>query len=341
MRILVLGGTAFLGRHFVEATLSRGHALTLFNRGITAPGLFSGAEQIHGNRDGGLAALSGRTFDAVVDTSGYLPRVVRQSTDAFSGATGQYLFVSSISIYADVSRIGITEEEATLALSQPDSEDINKDYGALKFLCEEIVRERYGERALIVRPGLIVGPHDRSDRFTYWPHRIAQGGDVLVPGRPDRRIQFIDVRDLAAWMLRMVEEGRCGTFNADGPEMPCTMGDLMDTCLEVCASGARLHYVPDAFLKQQGVGEWLEMPLWVEEKPEVAGFFEVDCSRAIATGLSFRSVPETVRDTLAWDRGREGYVYEKTGLAAEREQHLLDAFARNGGSLGGSPITRP
>jgi 2'-hydroxyisoflavone reductase len=326
MRLLVLGGTVFLGRHLVEEALVHGHEVTLFNRGKSRPGLFSQLECLQGDRDGGLKPLRGRRWDAVVDTSGYLPRVVRQSVELLREATDHYTFVSSISVYGDVSALGITEDGSIAAPSRPDSEDIPKDYGALKFLCEEVVRDGFGSRALNVRPGLIVGPWDPSDRFTYWPYRIARGGDVLLPGRPDRRVQFIDARDLAAWILRMVEGGQGGTFNADGPEGRETMGGLADACLEASLSGARLHWTSDEFLAAEGVGEWMELPLWVRETPEQAGFFEVDCSAALRAGLRCRPTLATVKDTLAWHETREPYRWERTGLDPEKERRLLDRW---------------
>ncbi len=206
MRILVLGGTVFLGRHLVEAAVRAGHEVTLFNRGQSNPGLFPDVEQVHGDRATDLGRLSGRRFEAVIDTSGYLPRIVREGVSALRRMTEHYTFISTISVYSDLSVIGVDEEGPLLPLSEEGSEDIPRDYGALKALCEEAVSDAYGSAALIIRPGLIVGPWDPTDRFTYWPYRVARGGDILAPGRPDRRIQFIDVRDLAAWTVGMVGE---------------------------------------------------------------------------------------------------------------------------------------
>ncbi len=323
LRILVLGGTVFLGRHLVEAAVAAGHEVTLFNRGQSEPRVFSQLEQIHGDRDGGLAPLRDRRWDAVVDTSGRLPRLVAASVAALARA-GQYLFVSSISVYRDVSSPGIRENAPAKTLSRPDSEDEGTDYGALKFLCEEEVRSAFGERATIVRPGLIVGPWDPSDRFTYWPARLDRGGDVLVPGRPDRRIQFVDGRDLAAFMLRLVEQRIPGTFNAGQPPGAVTMGTLMAACQAVAAKPSRLYWVDDAWLTQEGVGQWMELPLWINPTPDRKGFYEVDCTLAHEAGLTHRSLAETVRDTLSWHREREPHSWTQTGLATERERDLLE-----------------
>ncbi len=322
MRILILGGTVFLGRHVVEAAVVAGHDVTLFNRGQSQPHLFPHLEQIYGDRDGDLGALGGQQWDAVVDTSGQLPRLVAASAAALSSA-GQYLFVSSISVYRDVSAPGVREDAPPRTLSHPDSEDVRTDYGALKFLCEEEVRSGFGASATIVRPGLIVGPWDPTDRFTYWPARLDQGGEVLVPGRPARRIQFVDVRDLATFMLRLVEQRTPGTFNADQPPGAVTMGDLMAACQAAAAKPSHLHWVDDNWLAREGVGEWTELPLWIQPTPDHQGFYEVDCTAAAEAGLTHRPLAETVRDTLLWHRQREPYAWTQTGLAAEREQDLL------------------
>jgi 2'-hydroxyisoflavone reductase len=324
MRILVLGGTVFLGRHLVEAAVRAGHEVTLFNRGQSNPGLFPDVEQVHGDRATDLGRLSGRRFEAVIDTSGYLPRIVREGVSALRRMTEHYTFISTISVYSDLSVIGVDEEGPLLPLSEEGSEDIPRDYGALKALCEEAVSDAYGSAALIIRPGLIVGPWDPTDRFTYWPYRVARGGDILAPGRPDRRIQFIDVRDLAAWTVGMVGESLTGTYNADGPEGRATMNNLLTTCLQVTGSGARIHWAPEDFLAKHGVGEWMEMPLYIRETPEQIGFHEVDCSRAIAAGLTFRPIAHTVRDTLKWHQTREPYTWEKTGINPSKESRLIE-----------------
>ncbi len=312
MRLLVLGGTEFLGRHLVEAALAAGHEVTTFTRGRTNPDLFPQVEALRGDRDGDLGALEAGRWDAVVDTSGYVPRVVRASAELLHERVGLYCFVSSISVYAGFSS-GPDESSPVAPLEDESSEDVAKDYGALKAACEQVVQEVYGDRALIVRPGLIVGPHDPTDRFTYWARRLARGGTILAPGPPERRVQFVDARDLAVWMLRMVEERRGGVFNATNEGVP--FGELLQ--------GADVEWVPDEFLVEHGVGEWMELPLWIAS-PEFRGLHEADVSRAVAAGLTFRPVAETVRDTQEWDAARGDYEAQ-AGLAPERERELLDA----------------
>ena len=321
MKLLVLGGTKFLGRAIAAAALERGHELTLFNRGQTNPELFPEAEKLRGDRDGDLPALEGKQWDAVVDVNGYLPRVVRASAELLERAVGHYVFVSSVSVYADLSEPGVHEDSELATVDDPASEDVQERYGALKALCEQEVERVFGARCAIVRPGLIVGPHDPTGRFTYWPHRIERGGDVLAPGDPDRRVQFIDVRDLGEWIVHVAEERLRGPFNATGPEPRPTMEELLETCREAAASDARLVWVDDAFLLEHGVGEWMELPLWVAS-PEHEGLMAADVARAIEADLTFRPLEDTVRATLAEAEPADG-----AGLAAEREAELLAAWA--------------
>ncbi len=310
MQLLVIGGTRFLGRALAEDALARGHDVTLFNRGQTNPELFPEFERITGDRDGGLAALEGRSWDAVVDTCGYFPRIVRASAEALRDAVGTYVFISTISVYADLSKrvdesspLGTIEDE-TVEEFGPEFEN----YGPLKALCEQAVQDVYGERALIIRPGFIVGPHDPTDRFTYWPVRIAHGGPMLAPGPPDRPFQFIDVRDLAGWIVRMADEGRSGVFNATNEGV----------ALIELLHGADVVWAPDEWLVEQGVSEE-DLPLWSPD-PRLAALHEADVSAAVAGGLSFRPAEETFRDTLEW-RGAAPEL--ATGMSAARESELL------------------
>lgn len=328
MKLLVLGGTVFLGRRLVEAALAAGHQVTLFNRGRSNPGLYAGrrdVEELHGDRDGGLAPLAGRQWDAVIDTSGYVPRIVRQSARLLADAVARYIFVSSISVYEE--RRPDIDERARLATIHDESieEVTGETYGPLKALCEREVEAALPGRAISVRAGLIVGPDDQSDRFTYWPRRLARGGEVLAPGRSERSVQVIDARDLAEWLLRLAAEGDSGAFNATGPAHPLTMREVLETCREVAGSAAQLTWIPDAWLLEAGAGPWLELPLWVPENERFAGFMEVDCRKAIAAGLRFRPLTETVRETLAWDAARPAEAREKprAGLAPAREAELL------------------
>lgn len=328
MRLLVLGGTVFLGRHLVDLASARGHAVTLFNRGRSGPDLFPDVEQIHGDRDGGLNALRGRSWDAVVDTSGYVPRVVRAAAEILAPTTEHYTFVSTLSVYEDWSAEPLDETAAVGRLEDELTEDVTgASYGPLKALCEAAVERAFPGRAFIVRPGLIVGPCDPSDRFTYWPARVAEGGEVLAPGRPERTVQFVDVRDLAAWILDMAERGAAGIFNATGPEEPLTMQGLLDECIAVLRSAAVLTWVTESFLLERGVAPWTELPLWI---PNADDHF--DCRKAIAAGLRFRPLAETVRDTLEWDAARPAERPRRAGLSREREREILAAWSAVKGS---------
>jgi 2'-hydroxyisoflavone reductase len=328
MRILILGGTIFLGRALVEAALQRGHTLTLFNRGKSDPELFPKVEKLHGDRDGNLTALQDRQWDAVIDTCGYIPRIVQQSAALLKDNVAHYTFISSLSVYADASQPDVDENGTLATLEDPTVEEITGEtYGPLKMLCEQAVEREFPDRTLLIRPGLIVGDYDRSDRFTYWPHRIAQGGEVLLPGRPEREVQFIDVRDLAEWTLTMVENARTGSYNADGPATPIAMQKVIETCLQVSQSDAQLTWVPDDFLLEHKVGPWMEMPLWIPESdPESAGFFAFYCSKAIREGLTFRPLADTVRETLRWAQSRPKDHPWRAGMTRERETELLNLW---------------
>jgi len=323
MKILLIGGTVFLGRHIVEAALERGHEVTLFNRGQHNPELFPQAEKLRGNRDGDLEALQGRRWDAVVDTCGYFPRLVEASARLLADAVERYVFISSISVYADPIAPGSDETAPVARLKGELVEQITgESYGALKALCEQAAEAAVPGRTLVIRPGLIVGPHDVSDRFTYWPVRIARGGDVLAPNVPDMPVQIIDVRDLARWTVHMVEQKAVGTYNATGPDYRLTFKAVLDECMAVASGGASLTWVDEDFLLERKVGPWMEVPLWIPHG-EGDGMSSVSIARATADGLTFRSLTETVRDTLAWDASRPADVQRRAGLNPEREQELL------------------
>ena len=328
MRILILGGTKFLGRHLVDCALKNGHEVTLFNRGLTNPGLYPEVETLVGDRDGNLEALRGRHWDVVIDPSGYLPRVVRQSVELLKDSAEHYTFVSSVSVYVDFTRANLDEDAAVGTLEDKTSENIPEHYGELKALCEQEVKQGFGERALVIRPGLIVGPHDPTDRFTYWVWRFAQGGDVLVPGRYDYPVQFIDVRDLADWMIKMAEGRAKGTFNATGPDKPLNMKQFVDELVDVIPSAGHPIWVNEEFLLSQGVEEWTELPLWISDRTGWPGFQTVNVSKAVKAGLTFHSVRDTILDTLQWERSREkaGEGRLKAGLSHERELELLHAW---------------
>jgi 2'-hydroxyisoflavone reductase len=325
----MLGGTVFLGRHLVNSALARGHTVTIFTRGMHDADHLPAVERLRGNRDGDLAALEGRRWDAAIDTSGFVPRIVRASAELLAGSVEHYTFVSSISVFRDFRARGMDETAPVATLSDPSVEEVTGDtYGALKALCERAAEAAMLGRVLNVRPGLIVGPYDPTDRFTYWPHRVARGSIVLAPGRPGRQIQFIDARDLADWIVRMVEARRVGTYNATGPAVPLAMETLLDVCRAASGSEATFTWASDEFLLEQAVGPWIELPLWIPESDaEFAGHSAINCGKAIDASLTFRSLAETVRDTLAWDRTRPPDYAWKAGLTPEREAALLAAFA--------------
>ncbi len=328
MKLLILGGTVFLGRHLVDAALGRGHTVTLFNRGQHNPDLFPEVERLRGNRDGDLQALNGRQWDAVVDTCGYVPRIVRASAAMLKDTVEHYTFISSISVIADVSTPGLDERAAVATVPDETVEQVTEEtYGPLKALCEGVVEQTLPGRALVIRPGLIVGPFDPTDRFTYWVHRVARGGAVLAPGKPDSLVQFVDARDLAGWIVRMVEAKQAGVFNATGPDLPLTMEQLLDACRRVSArdpgSEASLTWVAEQFLAGAGVTPWIEMPLWLPEKENAAGVMTINCRKAIEAGLTFRPLADTLRDTLAWDATRPAGYKWRAGISPERESELL------------------
>jgi 2'-hydroxyisoflavone reductase len=321
VRLLVLGGTVFVGRHVVETAAARGHDVTLFNRGRQNAHLFPGLEKLRGDRDGDLSALHGRRFDAVIDPSGFTPAHVRTMAAELGDRVERYMFISSISALRAYPPGRPYDEDAPLA-------EGDSGYGPLKARAEEAIAAALPGRVACVRPGLVAGPHDPSDRFTYWPRRVARGGDVLAPGRPERPVQFIDARDLAAWCMRLAEERRTGTFNAVGPASTLTMGQFLDACREALGSDARWHWIPDAMLAQEGVQRWTEMPLWIpEDEPRVGGMMLAVNRRAIAAGLTFRPLADTIRDTFAWDRTEGAQPTERairaTPMTAEREAEVL------------------
>jgi 2'-hydroxyisoflavone reductase len=319
MRILVLGGTKFLGRAFVDAALGRGDTVTLFNRGKTNPGLFPGVETVIGDRTADLSALDGREWDAVIDVACYDPAVARLSAEAFASRTGRYVFVSTVSVYASQATTQAQLEDAPLAELR-EGMTFPENYGPNKALAEAVVRDVYGTRALIARPGLIVGPLDPTDRFAYWPRRIARGGRVLAPGEPADLTQFIDVRDLAAWLADACHQQRGGVFNLTGTPVP--FGILLNVCKTAAYSGADLAWIPSDRLVAAGVDPGMGVPLWVAEAGYEA-FNDVDCSRAVAAGLTYRPVIDTIRDTLAWDLARGGPAPGEEGLSAAEEERLL------------------
>lgn len=328
-KLLVLGGTRFVGPALVEAALARGMVVTLFNRGKTEPQLFPQVEKLHGDRNGDLKALEGRRFDAVVDTSGYLPKQVKASAEALR-SSGQYIFISSVSAYADSSKPA-NEDSPVARLKDPSAVDKVTDatYGALKALCEEEAERAMPGRVTVVRPGFIVGPRDGSDRFTYWPVRVKRGGEMLVPGAPSDPLQIIDVRDLADWLVKLIAQKAMGRFNAVGPKQPLTMGEMLRVCKEVTGANTTFTYVDAKFLEEQKVADG-DFPLWAPPGSEFGGLHLVSNARAIQRGLTYRPLADTVRQTLSYWEGlppeRQGKP--RTGMSAEREAQLLAAWKK-------------
>lgn len=324
MDILVLCGTRFVGRHIVRTAIYRRHQVTLFNRGQTNPDLFPEVEKLLGDRDGDLTQIRERAWDAVIDTCGYVPRIVRNSARVLSNQTDLYVFISTISVFDSFEKEGLSEDDPLGSLDAETVEEITDDtYGPLKALCEAVIQDEIPGKALIIRPGLIVGPHDPTDRFTYWVRRCAHGGDILAPAPPNQNVQFIDARDLASWTLNRIEAGHTGTFNATGPEDPLTLGELLQTCCDFSEKSAQLSWVDGTTLLDAGIEPWSQVPMWLPG-PENAGLMTVDCTRAISAGLRFRPLRTTIRDTLNWDRDRDPSVPMKAGLEPSREAELLE-----------------
>ncbi len=331
LRILILGGTAFLGPQLVEYALARGHSVTLFNRGLTRPHLFPNLEKLRGDRQtGDLKALEGRSWDAVIDTSGYVPRVVRASAELLAPNVGHYVFISTISVYKALPQPGMDESAPLATVPDPKNEDIREHYGALKALSEQAAESVFPGRTTNIRPGLLVGPDDPTQRFTYWPVRVARGGEVLAPGSGEDTVQVIDIRDLALWTILTVEKRHMGTFNAVGPASPLSMKGLLQACKEASGSDATFTWADAGFLEQQRVRAWMDMPVWIPGGGEMAGMTALSNARAVARGLTFRPVRDTVRDTLTWFQGlppeRQAELQKRAGLPPEREREVLAAW---------------
>ena len=335
LRLLILGGTGFTGPHQVRYALSRGHKVTVFNRGKTHPGeLPKAAEQLIGDRNGQLDALKGRTWDVVIDIPTTLPVWVRDAAQILKGNVDRYVFISTISVYSDNSKPGMDE---TGPLAKYTGADAMKEtlqtlrasnyalYGPLKVLSEQEAEKWFPGKALIIRPGLIVGPGDETDRFTYWPVRVDRGGEVLAPGEPSDSVQFIDARDLAEWTIRMVEQGNTGTYNATGPKSKLSMKEMLDGIKKVTKSDARFTWVNADFLAAHNVKPWSDMPVWVAPRGDEVGFSQISVKKAVSKGLTFRSVPETAQATLAWFRKQpaERQATLRAGIKPEREKEVL------------------
>jgi len=328
-RVLILGGTGFLGPALVEQCQTMNAEVTLFNRGKTNPHLFPELEKLRGDRNGDLSALEGREFDWVLDTSGQIPRQVEASAGLLAQQAERYAFVSSISAYANLSVPGVEEAGATIPMPEPYSEQMPQHYGALKAGCERAAQAAMPGRATVIRPGLIVGPGDPTDRFTYWPTRVARGGDIVAPNNPSDPAQFIDVRDLAAFIVQTQSTAQDGVFNVTGPTDPMTMGGLLDACKTVTGSDASFHWVSTPSLTEHGVAPWMELTVWVPpDDAEFGGMSRVSIAKAIGAGLETRAVQDTIADTLAWWEALPAprRAQPRAGLAPDKEQKVLAAL---------------
>jgi len=318
MKILILGGTRFLGRSLLEIALAKGHEITLFNRGKSNPELFPEVEFLTGDRDSDLKPLQGRKWDVVVDTCGYVPRIVKKSVELLADAVEHYTFISSISAYADFSKPGIDENSLFATIEDETVEQVtNETYGPLKVLCEKAAEQAMPGRILVLRPGLIVGPYDPSDRFTYWPVRINSGGEVIVPSPRLQQIQFIDVRDLVEFILIMVDKRQTGIYNTTGPDYMLTTQQFLEECNKIIGSKAKFAWVSEKFIIENEIN----MPVWVPK--EWAGINQVNCKKAIGAGLNFRPLADTIRDTLSWHATRPSDYKLRTGLKPRREREFL------------------
>ncbi|WP_077622869.1 NAD-dependent epimerase/dehydratase family protein [Sediminibacillus massiliensis] len=339
MKLLILGGTRFLGRFLVEAAKSKNHSVTLFNRGNN-PDIFPEIEQLYGDRDGDLDSLKNREWDAVIDTSGFIPRTVAKSCRVLNHVK-HYTYISSQSVYEDPSEPGLNENASLQYLPAKRIEEVTRGtagpvyehYGPLKTASEQAAESELPGKVLTIRAGLIVGPHDYTDRLPYWVARVDQGGEVLAPGNPDRQVQLIDARDLAEWIIRLIEGRVVGVFNAVGPDYRLTMGRLLETCKKASGSNASFSWAQEAFLMENKVEPWGEMPLWIPEeyplpgqKKPWNGFLAVDNRKALQYGLKFRPIEATIADVLEWERNRKRNADRNAGMKKEKEMKLLELW---------------
>jgi 2'-hydroxyisoflavone reductase len=333
VKLLILGGTRFLGRHLAQRALEAGHEVTLMHRGRSGPDLFPEAEHRIADRDGSLAVLEDGEWDAAIDTSAYVPRQVHAVAEALAGRVSTYQLVSTVSVYADLNASPghLTDETAEVqALEDPRTETITgATYGGLKALCEVAAWDGFEGRCLIARPGLLVGPHDPTGRFTWWVERLLRGGEMLAPGDPHAAVQCIDARDAAAWLLHQAEQGQTGVFNLTGPEEPTTMGELLAAGARALNGTAQPVWVDGDFLLAQGVKPWTDLPLWLPRAE--SGLHRIDIERALATGLQCRAIGQTFADTAAWSGAlpppaADGPPRPPVGLSAAREAALLAAW---------------
>jgi 2'-hydroxyisoflavone reductase len=336
MKILIIGGTKFLGRHLIKAAQAGGHEVTIFNRGKYSSENFAGVEQIQGDRNTDLDKLSGRRWDAVVDTCGYLPQTVKASAEALKDSVNQYVFISSGSVYKDITKANYDESTPVAEFNEEEQKradaidpkaemtgvTLGDLYGGLKVLCERAAEDAMPGRVLNVRAGMIVGEFDPTDRFTYWVMRVARGGEVLAPGTPSRFVQLIDAGDLAKWIVRAIEQNDTGIFNATGKPLTLTMEKMLEEIKQVSGGDAEFTSVDEDFMSRENVQPWSDMPFYLPESDkEAEHFLSMSIDKALQSGIEFRPLSDTVRDTLAWRKTKSDAL--KTGIDAEREKELL------------------
>ncbi|HKK21162.1 MAG TPA: NAD-dependent epimerase/dehydratase family protein [candidate division Zixibacteria bacterium] len=327
MNILFIGGTEFVGRYMVEAALREKHRVTLFNRGKSHPELFPEAEKLVGDRDGNLDALKGKKWDVVVDSCGYIPRAVRQSAEFLKGSVGKYLFISTVSVYLDKKGMSETEESDLQPTAQIKGEEITKEtYGPLKVLCEEAVQEIYRDNHLIVRPGFVIGPHDPTDRITYWVRRFATESAVLCPDASDQPMQMIDARDLGNFTIKLVDDRATGAFNATGPASLITFRQMLEACHSATGSKAEPVWADYEFLKANEVKPMQDFPLWMPPDNVPHQMLRIDLSKPKQAGLTFRPLAQSIDDILAWDKDRWNKSELKAGMKRDVEEKLLEAW---------------
>jgi 2'-hydroxyisoflavone reductase len=333
-KVLILGGTGFIGPHFVDALTAGGHKITLFNRGKRDPEVKPGIEQLLGDRNGQIDALKGRDWDVVIDNSGYTPSQVKATAELLKDHVRKYIFISSIAVYADFAKAGVDEDYKLAELEDPTTEEVNGEtYGGLKALCEKVVEATYAERATIIRPTYVAGPCDPTDRFTYWPVRVSKGGKMLAPGTPSDPFQYIDVRDLAGFIRTCVEKAVNGKFNLCGPQGAVTMGSLLEEAKRITKADTTFVWASAEFLEaNEIIGDKAKgnfVPIWQPPKGDEAGLLLVSPARAVKKGLKFRSLETTIRDTLEWQKKRpEDQQVLKAGLTMQREAELLASLRK-------------
>lgn len=338
LKLLIIGGTGFLGRCLVDSALKHGHSVTVFNRGRNNNVVGPEVEKLAGDRKDNLDLLKGRQWDVAIDTCGLAPWDVKMSANILANSVEHYTFISSISVYSKLDKPGIDENTEVCAISDEEMDEMKSDhtgdalykyYGAAKYLCEQEAERAMPGRVLNVRPGLLVGAYDRSDRFTYWVRRVAMGGEVLCPGNPEAPVQFIDTRDIAEWIIRSCEKRVVGVFNATGPKDSLTMGCLLENIKESSNSNAVLKWVSEEFLFNNSVQYWSDMPLWIPEGINSPGFLSANIKKALNEGLEFRPLSQTIQSILDWDKTRDKSIKLNAGITMERERELLNLWSNS------------